>query len=141
MRRIHPVFLVLIVVAIILVLYVLIAKPILVLPTVTLAAQPNSAITVFQQRANINQLDLKIRSNGQAFILADGKEMGTIAYNPETLRNAVYLGERMGLAPSQIRFITLVPILFPHLVLNAAVTSQILYFTLPIEITVRFLRG
>jgi hypothetical protein len=141
MRRIHPVFIVLIIVFLILVLYVLFAKPTLVLPTVVIPAQPNSAITAYQQQLNINQLDVKIRTNGKMFLLADGRDLGYVSYDPVSLKNGIYLGERVALPPSSIRAISLVPIFFPHLVLNAVVTSQILYFTLPIEITVRFLRG
>jgi len=141
MRRIHPVFLVLIVVAIILVLYILVAKPVLVLPTVNVPADPNSAISAFQKQSNINQLDVKVRTNGRMLLLADGREMGYVSYDPVSLRNGIFLAERTILSPSQVRIITWVPLLFPHLVLNAAVTSQILYSTLPIEITIRFIRG
>lgn len=141
MRRIHPVFIVLFIVLIILVLYVLIAKPTLVLPTVVVTPEQSGGIAAYQQQMNINQLDVKIRSNGQMFLLADGKDLGTINYDPVTLKNGVDLAQRVGLQNRERRIISLLPILAPQLVLNAAVTGQILYFTLPIEITVRFIRG
>jgi hypothetical protein len=67
--------------------------------------------------------------------------LGIINYDPVTLKNGVNLAERVGLQNRERRIISLLPIIAPQLVLNAAVTGQILYFTLPIEITVRFIRG
>jgi hypothetical protein len=126
---------------ILLVAYVLIAKPTLVLPTIVMVSPQNSAMYAYQKQLNITQLDVKLRTDGKVDLLGDGKDLATIAYNPVTLSNTLEIAKKVALPASTARAIGYLPILFPHLALNTFLTGQTVYFVLPIEMTVRFVQG
>jgi hypothetical protein len=126
---------------ILLVAYVLIAKPTLVLPTMVMVSPQNSAMYTYQKQLDITQLDVKLRTDGKVDLIGDGKDLATIAYNPVTLGNTLDIAKKVALPPATVRAIGYLPILFPHLALDTFLTSQTIYFVLPIEMTVRFVQG
>lgn len=139
MRRIYWVLLGVAVAIILLIVYVSIVKPVLVLPTVIYRIPANTSISAFQQKLAINQLDVRARTDGKMFVIADGQEIGYVTYNLRSLLNAASLAEKMSLPPAAITTVRLIPILFPGFMLNALVAGQTVYSVLPIEVTVRFL--
>ncbi len=139
MPRRYWVLIAIVAIFLILVLYVLIARPTLVLPTVTVAVPQSSPLNAYQRQANINELNLRLRSDGKAFIVGDGQELGQIQYTPRTLSNALNLAQRMSLTPDTIRNIRLFPLVFPGLASHLLTTGMTAYYVLPLEITVRFI--
>src|SRR5690242_13495759 len=108
MRRISIVLIVVLVALVILVGYVYLAKPVVVLPTVTMNMPENSSLGALQRQLNINQLSFRARTDGKIMIIGDGKELGYVSYNLGSLSNAVQLGEKIGLSPTQQRAISTV---------------------------------
>lgn len=141
MRPIHWVLIVITAALILLLGFVYLFKPTLVLPMVTIALPENNALSAYQRRLAIQQLDVRARSDGKFLLVADGKELGYVSYNLRSLMNAVNLAEKMSLSPRTVSAIRWIPILFPDLTWNIILVSQTSYSTLPIEITVRFVQG
>jgi hypothetical protein len=141
MRRIQWVLIVIAAALILLVAYVLLAKPTLVLPTIVMVSPQNSAMYVYQKQLKITQLDVKLRTDGKVDLLGDGKDLATMVYNPVTLGNTIAIAKKVALPPAWSRALGYIPYLFPHLALNTFLTSQTIYFVLPIEMTVRFVQG
>jgi hypothetical protein len=140
MRRISWVIIGIAVIGLAVAAYVLIAHPVIVLPTYVVP-QESSPILAYQQKLNINQLDVKIRTDGKVTLVADGKEVGYVSYNLGSLMNAIRLAEKTALPKNTVAGLGVVPLVFPELVSNLRFSSQTLYFVLPVEMTLRFVRG
>lgn len=140
MRRIQWVLLGIAALLVIVVLYILIAKPTLVLPTVTVRLPQDSVLQVYQRQLDINQLDLRVRTDGKMIVLADGRELGYLTYTPASLSNALQVAGKVALPESTARTVRLIPVVFPALTSNLLLTSMAGYYVLPMEITFRFPR-
>lgn len=130
-----------IVVVLILVLYVTVAKPTLFLPTVTIVLPEASPLIAVKHQLNSDELQLRLRTDGKAFFVSDGKELGQIAYTPATLGNAVRLAQKALLPPSYSTLLRVVPLVFPDLMIQAWLFASTVYHVLPLEITFRFISG
>jgi hypothetical protein len=96
--------------------------------------------------ANIQAFDVTLRTNGKVFVGADGQAAAELSYTPDTLGNATDLAVRAALPSSSRAFLLLVPLLVfpwisPQLIWSAFITGLSLYYVLPIELTLRFIRG
>lgn len=140
MRRIQWVLLGIAAVIVIVVLYVLIAKPTLVLPTVTVRQPQGSVLQAYLRQLNVNQLDLRVRTDGKMIMLADGRELGYVTYTPATLSNALQVAGKVAMTEDTARTVRLIPVVFPALTSNLLLTSMAGYYVLPMEITFRFPR-
>jgi hypothetical protein len=141
MGRIHPAIIVVIAVVIVLVAIVILVKPVLVLPTVTVPMAQTSVLGAYQRQLDIDQLDLRIRTNGRMAVLADGQELVFMSYNPTTLGRVIDRAERMLLPPNTVAAIKLIPVALPRLSWDVFLTSLAVYYVIPLEITVRFING
>jgi hypothetical protein len=141
MRLISVVLIGLVVVMCIVGLYALIAKPTVVLPTVTVPLTDNNALAAIARQQNISQFEVKARTDGKMFLTADGRDIGTVNYNPATLRNTVALASKVALPDNALTAIRILPVVFPGLALNAALTGLATFFVLPVELNLRFIPG
>jgi hypothetical protein len=101
----------------------------------------SSVLGAYQRQLNIAQLDLRIRTNGTMAILADGKELGNMVYDPTTLGRLVDRAERIALPPTTLQTVKLVPVVFSRLAWDLLMTGFAVYYFIPLEITVRFTNG
>jgi hypothetical protein len=122
-------------------LYALIAKPTVVLPTVTVPLEETNALTALARQQNINQFDVKARTDGTVSIQADGRDVGYVSYTPATLANAVTLASKVGLPDNALTAMRILPMIFPGLALNASLTGLTTFFVLPLELNLRLIPG
>lgn len=141
MQRTQVVLIGIIVVILILALYVWIAKPTLVLPTVTVPVSEANSIGLIQRQLKIGELNLKMRTDGKILINADGHDLGYAAYTPVSLQNLATILTRVSLTPTQKMGVTVFSYIFQRLVWNVYLTGVSLYYALPVEITFRFIPG
>lgn len=141
MRRIHYVLIGVTVVICILALYVLLARPVLVLPTVTVPVSENNTIGAYQRQLGINELNVIIRTDGKLTVTADGQQLAGLSYTLVSLSNISDRGQQMLLPPAARTAIRLFPFLFPQLVSSINLTGQWMYYLLPVEMTIRIVRG
>jgi hypothetical protein len=139
--RARRLMLILIVILVLIAGYIYFAKPVLVLPTITMRNPETTMLGVYQSRLNINQLSFKARTNGTIQILGDGTELGYVSYNYVTLTNALELARKTLLTTPQQTALRVVQLLFPDLTFSALHAFTFAYFVLPIELTVQFVRG
>lgn len=131
----------LIVVLVVVLGFVWIAKPTLPLPTVTVPLAANDPMGAFQRQLKINELNVKIRTDGKVSAIADGKELAYTSYNPASLANAIDLAERHTLSPAMRTGVTVFQWIFQRLTWNVFLTGLSLYYGLPVEINIRFIPG
>ncbi len=141
MRRSYLVLIGVIAVICVLVLYVLIAKPVVVLPAVTVPLSEGDSIGAVQRQMKINELNLVLRTNGKLAVNADGQQLASLSYTPVSLSNTSNLVQPFVLTDNIKTVLRTVPFLFPALASNASLTGLTLYYVLPVEITVRFVSG
>lgn len=141
MTRRKWIFVGVIVVGLILVLYVMIAKPTLVLPSVTIALPEASPLIAFKGQIKSNELQLKLRTDGKASFVSDGKELAQVAYTPATLASTIRIAEKTLLSPDTVRMVRFIPVVFPDLTASALSFASTAYYVLPLEITFRFIQG
>lgn len=140
MRRIHLVLIGAAVVICLLALYIVTAHPVLVLPTYTVSPA-NNPLAAYQQKNNVNALDVVVRTDGKVVVNADGQKLLQVSYDPYSLGNGVDLATRMYLPESSRRILSFLPFVFPQSAWNAFLNSLFVYYVLPVEITVKFIRG
>jgi hypothetical protein len=140
MRRIHLVLIGVAVVIVLLALFVITARPTLVLPTYTVSPASNPLVA-YQQKLNVNALDVVLRTDGKVVINADGAELAHVSYNLYSLGNGVDLAVKMLVPESTRKIIGIVPFIFPQSAWNAFLNTLLMYYVLPVEITVKFVRG
>lgn len=142
MQRSYLVLIGVIAVICIFILYVFFAKPVLVLPAVTVPLSEGNSIGAFQRQLKINELNLVLRTNGKVAVNADGQQLASLSYTPVSLSNTSNLVQPFVLTDNNIKAVLrTVPFLFPALASNASLTGLTLYYVLPVEITVRFVSG
>jgi hypothetical protein len=118
--------------------FILVIKPVVILPAVEIHLPANNVLSNYQ----IGQLEVRLRTNGAIGIMADGRELGRVSYNLITLKNAVWLVARMFAPwPFLLAAIVLLAFVFPRLTLTGLFTIISLYYVLPIEITFRVISG
>lgn len=139
MTRRKWVFVGVLVVCVLLVLYVLIAKPTLVLPTITIALPKSSPLIALKEQIKSNELHLVLRTDGKAFFVSDGKELAQVDYTPATLGNTVRIAQKTVVSPETNRIIRFIPLVFPDLIANAMSFGSTAFYVLPLEITFRFI--
>ncbi len=141
MRRSYLVLIGVIAVICIFVLYLFIAKPVLVLPAVTVPLSEGDPIGAVQRQMKVNELNLVLRTNGKLAVNADGQQLASLSYTPVSLSNTSNLVQPFVLTDNIKTVLRTVPFLFPALASNASLTGLTLYYVLPVEITVRFVSG
>ncbi len=141
MRRIHLVIIGIIVVICVVALYVSIARPTLTLPTVTVALAEGSPVAAIQQQMNVKELNVVVRTDGKVMVNADGQQLAGLSYNLVSLNNTSNLAQQVAMPPSARIAIRIFPFLFPGLASNVYLTGLSAYYVLPVEITIRFVRG
>ena len=141
MRRIHYVLIGVTVVICILALYVLLARPVLVLPTVTVPVSENNTIGAYQRQLGINELNVIIRTDGKLTITADGQQLASLSYTLVSLNNTSDRAQQIFLPPVARTAIRLFPFVFPQLASTMNLTGQWIYYLLPVEMTIRIVRG
>ncbi len=141
MRRIHFILIGIAAVLCGLAIYVLWAKPVIVLPPLTVSLSENNAIGAYQRRLGINELNVNLRTDGRLTISGDGQPLARLTYTPDSLKNASDLAQRMLMPPVATTTIRLLSPIYPSLTLNVYLDQLILYYVLPVEINIRFIRG
>ncbi len=147
MRRIHPVLVVVLVLLCGLILYLVIARPVIVVPPVTIALSDNNAIASYERLLKVDQLDLTLRTNGRVSVAANGQRLAYLSYNLESLRNSADLAGRFLMPPlatvvaGGVVLWVLFPLVLPHLVWGLVLAGLSAYYILPIELTLRLVRG
>lgn len=142
MRRIHFVLIGVIVVICGLAIYVLLARPLIVLPTMTIPLSENNVIGAYQRQLGINELNVILRTDGKLTITADGQPLARLSYTLDSLSETSDLAQQM-LLPPAARVATrlrLFPI-FTGLARNVYLNELYLYYVLPVELNIRFVRG
>jgi hypothetical protein len=128
------------VVLLILVVYVFVAKPTVVLPSVSIAVPGAVALKNIVEQQNANGLDVRVRTDGKIIAEVAGKELAQVGYTPQTLSNVVGLAEKVvAVPPSTVATIKLAPMLIPGvrtLLLNSAITA---YYLLPVEVNLKLI--
>ena len=141
MRRKHLVLIGVTAVICGLAIYVHLARPVFVLPTITVPLSENNVIGAYQRQLRINELTIIIRTEGKLTITADGQQLARLSYTLVSLNNTSDLAQKMLLPPAARTAIRLFPFLYPRLVWNVYLTGLCLYYVLPVEITIRFVQG
>ncbi len=145
MRRIPSVVVILLLILGCLTLYLLIARPVIVLPPVTLSLSESNAVAGYEQLLGINQLDLTLTTNGRLAVAADGQTLAYLSYDPGSLKNVMDLAASAFLPPFAgtmiLGAILVVIYFFPQLVYTLFLTALYTYYLIPIEITLRLVRG
>lgn len=141
MRRTHLVFIGAIVVICSLAIYVLLARPVLVLPTITVPVSESNAIGTYQRRLGINELNVILRTDGKLTITADGQPLARLSYTLASLNTTSGLAQQMLLPPTARTAMRVFPFLFRELTLNLYYTSLLMYYVLPVEMNIRIVRG
>lgn len=141
MSRMMWVIVGLVAVIVILLLYIWLAKPTLVLPTVTVAL-PQASMDAIKQQTKLNDIQLRVRSDGKAYVLGDGKQLAQVDYTPETLSNTLRIAGKVAAPPPPyMTALSALPGVFPNLTTNALLTGLAAYYFLPLETTIRFTSG
>jgi hypothetical protein len=141
MRRKHLVLIGVIVAICVLAGYIWIARPVLVLPAVTVALPETSTISVYQRQLKISALNVILRTNGKLTLNADGQELAYVSYTLFSVKHTADLAQNALLSPTAKMAIRLFPVVFSQWAWNAFLTNQFVYYVLPVEVTVRFVRG
>lgn len=141
MSRLQWVLIIIAVVLVLAVVFVLVAKPTLVLPAQTVTLAANSPLLAYQRQMKINDLNLRVRSDGKAFVVGDGKDLAQIGYTPASLLHTLQIAERMGVEPQTSRYVRAFALVFPDVVANLWNTGLMVYYVLPMEMTIRFIPG
>lgn len=141
MRPMQVALVAIVVVLIILGLYVLIAKPTLVLPSVSIPVAGAAVLKNIADSQNANGLDLRVRTDGKIIAEVAGKELAQVGFTPQTLGNTVSLAEKVAVPPSTSATLRIAPALIPGLrtlLLNAALSA---YYVLPVEFNFKLIPG
>lgn len=141
MRRIYLVLVGVTAVICGLAIYVLLARPVLVLPTITVPVSENNAIRAYQRQLGINELNVIIRTDGKLTIAADGHPLAGLSYTLVSLNNTSDRAQQMFLPPVARTALRLFPFLFPQLASNIYLAARCMYDVLPVEITIRIVGG
>ncbi len=146
MRRIPPALVVVIVVICGLGLLVLLTHPVVVLPSLTITLPGSLVANANPALANIQTVTVTLRTNGTLSVGVDSHPLAVLTYTPDTLGTAANLAMRTALPWSNGALLLLVPLLMfpwiaPQLLWSALITGVSLYYVLPIELTLRFVRG
>jgi hypothetical protein len=141
MRPLQIVLLSLVVVLVILAVYVLLARPTVVLPTQTIALNDSTPLNAALKNSSLNGLDVRVRSDGTVTASAQGQEVATIDYTPQQLANALDLGQKIGLSAENRRMIRLGQILLPGLTYGILTNAYAAYHWLPLELNLRIVPG
>ena len=141
MRRIYLVLIGVTLVLCGLAIYVFLARPVLVLPTVTVPVSENNTMGAYQRQLKINELNVILRTDGKLAINADGQQLARLSYTPVSLNNTKVLALQTLLPQGAIIALRPLQFLFPALTSNVYLTGLCLYYVLPVEITIRFVRG
>ncbi len=151
MRRTHPGRVIILVMLAGLVLYLLIAKPVIVLPPVTVSLPADHPLQNYLTLLKIRQLDVTLRTNGRLSLAADGQRLGFLSYNLDSLRNAMELASRLLLPQSvgaaalglttPLLLLVCFPFLLPPFAWNLVMAGLWAYFIIPVEFTLRLTGG
>jgi hypothetical protein len=137
MRPLQLALICVVVVVLIFAVYALVAKPTVVLPTQTVALNDSTPLNSYLKQSSLNALQLKVRSDGTITAAADGQEVATIDYTPQTLANTLTLGQSF--IPQQIqRQIRAAQLLLPGLAYSLLNNGLAAYYLLPVELNVQF---
>ncbi|MCC7164254.1 MAG: hypothetical protein IT331_17295 [Anaerolineae bacterium] len=129
------------VVLLILAVYVLFAKPTVVLPSIPISIAGAAPLKSIVESQNASGLDVRVRTNGKIIAEVAGKQLAQVDYNPQTLGNSVGLVERMAVPQTASAAVRLTPALIPGLrtlLLNSALT---MYYLLPVELNLKLIPG
>jgi hypothetical protein len=100
-----------------------------------------NTIGAYQRQLKINELKVILRTDGKLAINADGQQLAHLSYTPVSLNNASVLAQQT-LLPQGVRIaLRLFQFVFPGLTSNVYLAGLCLYYVLPVEITLRFVRG
>ncbi len=124
---------------IVLALFVWIARPVLVLPTVTVPLSSSYGIGLVQRQLKVNELSLRVRTDGKLILNGDGQELGHVSYDLVSLKNAANLAQTTLLSSDVRTGVSVFLNLFPQVTWNFYFTSLSVYYGLPVEITIRFI--
>ena len=141
MRRIHLELIGITAVICVVVIYVFLAKPVLVLPTITIPLSENNVIGAYQRQLRINELNIIVRTNGKLSITADNQQLANLSYTLDSLNNSSDLAQQMFLPSLTRTTIRLFPFLFPQEAWKMYLSGLYLYYVLPVEINIRIVRG
>lgn len=84
---------------------------------------------------------VQLRTDGKLAINADGQQLARLSYTPVSLNNTKVLALQTLLPQGAIIALRPLQFLFPALTSNVYLTGLCLYYVLPVEITIRFVRG
>ncbi len=137
MRPLQLALISVVVVVLIFAVYVLVAKPTLVLPTQTVALNDSTPLNAVLKQSSLNALQLQVRSDGTVTAAADGQQVATIDYTPQTLSNTFSLGHKF--IPQEVsRQIRAAQLLLPGLAYSLLNNGLAAYYLLPVELNVQF---
>jgi hypothetical protein len=138
MRRNHLVLIGLVALICGWIFFVWIARPSLVLPTVTIPLADNNSLGLFERQLKISALDVVVRTDGKISVRGDGQQLADLSYTFASLSHTADLAERTLLPRSVRTSLGVIPLVFPRLAWNALLSSFTMYYILPVETTVRF---
>lgn len=141
MQRRYQVLIVIVAVILVVALYVWIAKPTLVLPTITVSLSQNDPLGQFQRQLKANELTVRVRTDGKVVINADGQPLANVSYDIPSLATATDLAFKTAMPPTAKTTMTVLQYIFPQLTWNLYISGLSMYYTLPVEITLRFIPG
>lgn len=140
MRRLYLILIGIIALIFVLAIYVLLARPVLVLPPITIPVSGSNAIGAYQQQLGINELNATIRTDGNLVVTADGQPLARFSYTLASLNNSSDLAQQMLLPPSVRTTVRILSYLFPQVASNVYLTGLCVYYFLPVQVTIRILR-
>jgi hypothetical protein len=126
-------------VIIILAFYIWIARPVVVLPTVTVPLSPTYGIGLVQKQLHVNELSVRVRTDGKLILNGDGQELAHVSYDLVSLKNAADLAQKTSLGPDALTGLAVFLNVFPQVTWNLYFTSLSAFYGLPVEITIRFI--
>lgn len=141
MQRRHLVLIGVLVLVLVIALFVLVARPVLVLPAVTVSLPGNNTLGMFQRQLKANELTFRVRTDGKVMISADGQALARVTYDPASFSTAADLAIKTGMPTTVRTGLTVAQYLFPQLLWNVYVTGLAVYYAVPVEITIRCIPG
>lgn len=147
MRRIYPVLVVVLVLLGGLILYLVLARPVVVLPPVTVALSENNALAAYERLLKVDEFDLTLRTDGRLSVAANGQRLACLSCNLDSLKNSADLAGRFLMPPlatllaGGVLLWVVFPLVLPHLVWGLVLAGLYVYYILPFELTLRLVRG
>jgi len=121
--------------------YVYIARPVLILPTVTVPMSDDSTVGAYQRQLNVSNLNVVLRTDGKFAVDADGQTLAQVKYHLGELVTIVDLAEKTALQDPARTAVRVYRLLFQDWAWNVLIGSLSVYYGLPVELTIRFTHG